>query len=64
MGAQSLHSMSRAVKTIRPHPNYLLKLYLSTLVIFFLFVFPFVFLGLLPELGWTYVLVFVGANIL
>jgi membrane protein YdbS with pleckstrin-like domain len=56
--------MSGTIATIRPHSSYLAKLYVSTLLVFLLFIFPFVFLGLVPELGWTYVLIFLGANLL
>lgn len=53
-----------APKVIRPHPRYLTKLYVSTLIIAGLFVFPWILLGLIPELGWAYVLVFLFANAL
>lgn len=56
--------MSQPVATIRPHPSYLTKLYVSTGLIFFLFVFPFVCLGFLPDLGLIYVLIFLAANLL
>jgi len=56
--------MSKTIATIRPHRNYLVKLYLSTSLIFLLFIFPFVFLGFLPDLGWLYVIIFLGANVL
>ena len=53
-----------APKAIYPHPRYLTKLYLSTLVIAGLFIFPWILLGLIPELGWAYVLIFILANAL
>ncbi|NLS80157.1 MAG: PH domain-containing protein [Chloroflexi bacterium] len=53
-----------APKIVKPHPRYLTKLYISTLVIAGLFVLPWILLGLIPELGWAYVLIFVLANAL
>lgn len=50
--------------TIRPHEKLKAKYRVNTLLIFFLLIFPFVFLGLIPELGWLYVAIFVAANIL
>ena len=56
--------MSRTIATVRPHSSYLTKLYVSTAIGFLLFVFPFVCLGFVPELGIGYVLIFLVANIL
>ena len=50
--------------TIRPHEKLKAKYRINTLLIFFFLVFPFVFLGLIPELGWWYVLIFMAANML
>ncbi|MEA3407545.1 MAG: PH domain-containing protein [Chloroflexota bacterium] len=50
--------------TICPHEKLKAKYRVNTLLIFFLLIFPFVFLGLIPELGWLYVAIFVAANIL
>ena len=54
----------RDPKTVLPHSQYLLKLYLNVLVIFGLFILPWVLLGLIPDLGWIYVLIFLAANAL
>jgi len=56
--------MSKTIATIRPHSSYLTKLYVSTLLVFFLFIFPFVLLGLIPGFGWLYVFIFLAANAL
>lgn len=56
--------MSKTTATIRPHSNYLTKLYVSTLLVFFFFVLPFILLGLIPDFGWLYVLIFLAANAL
>jgi len=50
--------------TIRPHEKLKAKYKVNTLLVFFLLIFPFVFLGLIPELGWLYVAVFMAANML
>lgn len=50
--------------TIRPHEKLKANYRITTLLIFFLLIFPLVLLGLIPELGWWYVLIFMGANIL
>jgi hypothetical protein len=50
--------------TIRPHEKLKAKYRINTLLIFFLLVFPFVLLGLIPELGWWYVVIFMAANML
>ncbi len=49
---------------IRPDRDYLTSLYIRTVLIFVVFILPWVLLGLVPELGWAYVLVFVVANAL
>jgi len=56
--------MSKTIATIRPHPSYLTKLYVSTALVFLVCVFPFVCLGFIPDMGGTFVLIFLGANIL
>ena len=53
-----------APKVIYPHPRYLTKLYLSILIIAGIFIFPWILLGLIPGLGWAYVLIFVIGNAL
>jgi putative membrane protein len=50
--------------SIVPSSKYLLKLYIGVLSMFFIFVFPWILLGLIPSLGWLYVLIFVVANAL
>lgn len=49
---------------IVPSPKYLVKMYASVLSIFFIFVFPWILLGLIPDLGFLYVAIFVLANAL
>ena len=49
-------------KVIYPKAQYLAKLYLNVVLIFAIFIFPWIFLGLIPELGWIYVLIFVVVN--
>jgi membrane protein YdbS with pleckstrin-like domain len=56
--------MSNPIKTIYPHRNYLYKLYAATLFWFLLVIFPWIFLGFLPALGWLYAVIFLGANAL
>ena len=56
--------MPKTVAVIRPHRNYLYKLYVTTILIFVIFILPFIFLGLIPELGTFYVLIFLAANAL
>lgn len=51
-------------KVLTPHPQYLVKLYAGVTLIFVIFIFPWIFLGLIPQLGWIYVLVFILANAL
>jgi len=53
-----------APQIIFPDSRYLAKLYVSTILIFLVFVFPWILLGLIPELGWIYVLAFIIANAL
>lgn len=48
---------------IRPHRNYLAKLYLSTFLWAGIFVFPWICMALVPELGAIYAVVFVVANL-
>ncbi len=47
----------------RPHEKLKAKYRINTLLIFFFFIFPFVLLGLIPELGWWYVVIFMVANV-
>jgi uncharacterized membrane protein YdbT with pleckstrin-like domain len=47
-----------------PSPKYLNKLYINVLLVFLIFVFPWILMGLIPELGWPYVVVFLVANAL
>ena len=54
----------RNPKTVLPHSQYLAKMYLNVLVIFGLFILPWMLLGLIPGWGWIYVLVFLAANAL
>lgn len=49
---------------IRPDRDYLVSLYIWTAIIFVLFILPWVLLGLVPELGWPYVFIFMAANVL
>ncbi len=49
---------------IRPDKDYLASLYIWTVIIFILFILPWVLLGLVPEFGWTYVFIFLVANAL
>ncbi|NPV08753.1 MAG: PH domain-containing protein [Anaerolineae bacterium] len=56
--------MSQATRVVLPDRAYLVKLYLNTLLIFLVFIFPLVLLGLIPELGWAYVILFLIANAL
>ena len=39
------------------------KFYVTVWTVFLLCVFPFVFLGFIPDLGWTYVGIFLAANV-
>jgi membrane protein YdbS with pleckstrin-like domain len=50
--------------TLRPSNKYPVKLYLTVLLIFAFLVFPWVFLGFIPDLGWVYVLIFMIVNAL
>lgn len=56
--------MNASPRTILPDRGYLAKLYANTVLVFVVFVLPWVFMGLIPELGWTYVLLFLLANVL
>jgi membrane protein YdbS with pleckstrin-like domain len=47
---------------IHPHASYLTKLYIVTILVFCIFVLPFILLGLVPQLGWRYVVGFLLAN--
>ncbi|MGM0400234.1 MAG: PH domain-containing protein [Chloroflexota bacterium] len=49
---------------ISPHERLKAKYRINTLLIFVFLIFPLVFLGLIPELGWWYVAIFMAANIL
>ena len=51
-------------RTLRPSKKLLVKLNLSVGLVFLIFIFPFVFLGFIPGLGWTYVCLFLAANVL
>lgn len=53
-----------SVKTIYPHTRYLVKMYASVILVFGLFILPWILLGLIPKLGWLYVLIFLVANVL
>ncbi|MHB1318506.1 MAG: PH domain-containing protein, partial [Anaerolineae bacterium] len=48
----------------RPSPRYKTHLLIAVALLALIFVFPFVFLALIPELGWLYLLIFVMANAL
>lgn len=49
---------------LKPDRDYLASLYIWTVVIFVLFILPWILLGLVPELGWRYVLLFLVVNAL
>ncbi|MFP3896636.1 MAG: PH domain-containing protein [Anaerolineales bacterium] len=49
---------------IRPHEKLKAKYRINTLLVFVFFIFPFIFLGLIPELGLWYVVIFTLANAL
>lgn len=49
---------------IRPAPGYLASLYIWTILIFGVFILPWILLGLAPEFGWTYVFIFLVVNVL
>jgi len=51
-----------ANKTFRPSPKLARKFRLYVWLIFLLSISPFVFLGFVPKLGWTYVAIFLAAN--
>lgn len=56
--------VSSSPRVIVPDRAYLAKLYVNTLLIFLFLIFPWVFMGLIPELGLTYVLLFFVVNAL
>ncbi len=56
--------MNGTIETLRPDRDYLLKLYAATLVVFVIFFLPLILLGLVPELGLGYILIFIAANAL
>lgn len=49
---------------VRPHEKLKAKYRINTLLVFFFLIFPFVLLGLIPEFGWWYVVIFMVVNIL
>jgi putative membrane protein len=51
-------------KTIRPSDKLIAKIYLTVLLIFVFLVLPWVLLGLIPDLGWLYVIIFLVVNAL
>ena len=51
-----------APRVIRPAPAFRTKILLTTLLVFVLLILPYILLGLIPELGWTYVILFMAAN--
>ncbi|MBM3189523.1 MAG: PH domain-containing protein [Chloroflexi bacterium] len=51
-------------KRLTPDPKYATKLKAVVWLVFVFLVLPLVLLGLVPELGWTYVLIFLAANAL
>jgi len=51
-------------RTLTPSEKLKTKYHLWIWLVFLLLVFPFVLLGLIPELGWTYVWIFLLANAL
>lgn len=55
--------MQDGTKVILPDRAYLTKLYLNTLLVFLAFVLPWILLGLVPELGQTYVIIFLVVNV-
>lgn len=56
--------VSSSPRVIVPDRAYLAKLYVNTLLIFLFLIFPWVLMGLIPELGLTYVLLFFVVNAL
>ncbi len=50
--------------TAKPSKKLLVKYNLGVGLVFLIFILPFVFLGFIPGLGWTYVWVFLIANVL
>ena len=55
--------MSANIKRFQPSKKLQAKFNLWVILIFVFFVFPFVFMGFLPDLGWTYVWIFLLANL-
>ncbi|HUV94897.1 MAG TPA: PH domain-containing protein [Anaerolineae bacterium] len=51
-------------RTLRPSKKLLVKYNLGVGLVFITCILPFVFLGFIPRLGWTYVWVFLIANVL
>jgi membrane protein YdbS with pleckstrin-like domain len=51
-----------AARAFRPSQKLERKYRVTVWLVFLLTIFPFVFLGLVPELGWTYVGIFLAAN--
>ncbi len=52
------------MQEVRPVSRYLTKMYVSLLLIFVVFILPWILLALIPELGCVYLLIFVVANAL
>ena len=50
--------------TLKPSEKLRVKFNLGVGLVFLIFIFPFVFLGFIPGLGWTYVWIFLAANVL
>lgn len=50
--------------TFKPSEKLQTKFNLWVILIFVLFIFPFIFLGFIPDLGWTYVWIFLVSNAL
>ncbi len=49
---------------VKPDRDYLASLYISTVLVFVVFILPWILLGLVPEFGWTYILLFLVVNAL
>jgi len=48
----------------RPGDKYVTKVLVVTMLVFIFGILPFSLFGLIPEAGWTYVFIFLGANLL
>jgi membrane protein YdbS with pleckstrin-like domain len=50
--------------TLKPSPKFKIKLYLTYILIYLFLVFPWILLGLIPDLGAVYVVVFILASLI